>query len=81
MIWNELAPSIVNSSEAILALSTRMLEMMEQQGTLTEEMVKNAVEASDEAFDDLQLARVLPMLILKASVRLGTHSNILASFR
>ncbi|KAF9287312.1 hypothetical protein BGZ68_001972 [Mortierella alpina] len=69
MIWNELAPSIVNSSEAILALSTRMLEMMEQQGTLTEEMVKNAVEASDEAFDDLQLARVLPMLILKASVR------------
>ncbi|KAF9936725.1 hypothetical protein BGZ67_002091 [Mortierella alpina] len=53
-IWNELAPSIVNSGEAILALSTRMLEMMEQQGTLTEEMVKNAVEASDEAFDDLQ---------------------------
>ncbi|KAF9954940.1 hypothetical protein BGZ70_010409 [Mortierella alpina] len=67
MIWNELAPSIVSSGEAILALSTKMLEMMEQQGTLTEEMVKNAVEASDEAFDDLHLARVLPMLILKAS--------------
>ncbi|KAF9565634.1 hypothetical protein EC968_004066 [Mortierella alpina] len=72
-IWNELAPSIVHSGEAILALSTKMLEIMEQQGALTEEMVKNAVETSDEAFDDLQLARVLPMLILKASCTIPAH--------
>ncbi|KAG0199155.1 hypothetical protein BGX28_007531 [Mortierella sp. GBA30] len=52
-------------AEAIVALSDRMVEVMEHQGPLTEDVVKDAVETNDEAFDDLQVARASPLLILK----------------
>ncbi|KAF9081750.1 hypothetical protein BGX23_000482, partial [Mortierella sp. AD031] len=38
---------------------------MEQQGELTEEMLEAALEASDESLDDLRLARLAPLSILK----------------
>ncbi|KAF9586351.1 hypothetical protein BGW38_006553 [Lunasporangiospora selenospora] len=64
-VWNSLAVSISDCPEAIIALSQRITIILEQQGVLTESMLEEALEASDEALDDLRLSRLSPLLILK----------------
>ncbi|KAG0249109.1 hypothetical protein BG011_009573 [Mortierella polycephala] len=64
-VWNNFAPSIANSSDAIASLITAVSELMEKQGVVTEDMLDHALEASDEAIDELRLARLSPLLILK----------------
>jgi hypothetical protein len=60
-----LSPSIVKSTDALLALFTLVSDIMEQQGELTEEMLEAALDANDESLDDLRLARLAPLAILK----------------
>ncbi|KAI8603066.1 hypothetical protein EDD21DRAFT_49941 [Dissophora ornata] len=64
-IWSNFAPSLASSPEAIASLSTTILNIMDGQGVLTEDMLNNALETSDEALDYLRLARLSPLLILK----------------
>jgi hypothetical protein len=67
-IWNNLGPSLVKSPEAILCLSKLVLGRMEQQGSVTEQILEDALETSDDALEDLRLARLSPLLILKVSL-------------
>ncbi|KAF9178213.1 hypothetical protein BGZ50_007966 [Haplosporangium sp. Z 11] len=64
-VWNNFAPSIASSSDAIASLIAVVAELMEQQGVVTEDMLDHALEASDEAIDELRLSRLSPLLILK----------------
>ncbi|KAG0283168.1 hypothetical protein BGZ96_012466, partial [Linnemannia gamsii] len=64
-VWSQLSPIIVKSTDALSALFTLVGDIMEQQGELTEEMLEAALEASDESLDDLRLARLAPLAILK----------------
>ncbi|KAG0272787.1 hypothetical protein BGZ95_011427 [Linnemannia exigua] len=64
-VWAQLSQSIVKSTDAISTLFVILSETMEQQGELTEERVEAALEASDEALDDMRLARLVPLSILK----------------
>ncbi|KAF8979196.1 hypothetical protein BGZ46_005705 [Entomortierella lignicola] len=51
--------------EAMEAVSTSVLHIMESQGTVTEEILEEALESSDESVEDLRLARLSSLLILK----------------
>ncbi|KAF8931628.1 hypothetical protein BGZ47_011744 [Haplosporangium gracile] len=64
-VWSQLSPSIVKSTDAVSALLDLVIDIMEQQGELTEEMLEAALDASDESLDDLRLARLAPLAILK----------------
>ncbi|KAG0374542.1 hypothetical protein BGX24_010270, partial [Mortierella sp. AD032] len=64
-VWAQLSQSVAKSSDAISALFVILSDTMEQQGELTEERVEAALETSDEALDDLRLARLVPLSILK----------------
>ncbi|KAF9143662.1 hypothetical protein BG015_000355, partial [Linnemannia schmuckeri] len=64
-VWSQLSSSIVKSTEAVSALLALVDDTMEQQGELTEEMLEAALDASDESLDDLRLARLAPLAILK----------------
>ncbi|KAF9140902.1 hypothetical protein BGX30_005808 [Mortierella sp. GBA39] len=63
--WSQLSPSIVKSADAVSALFVLVSDILEQQGELTEEMLEAALDASDESLDDLRLARLAPLAILK----------------
>ncbi|KAF9540243.1 hypothetical protein EC957_004445 [Mortierella hygrophila] len=63
--WSQLSPSIVKSASAVFALFVLVSDILEQQGELTEEMLEAALDASDESLDDLRLARLAPLAILK----------------
>lgn len=65
-VWNNLGPSLVKSPEATLCLSKLVLGRMEQQGSVTEQILEDALETSDDALEDLRLARLSPLLILKS---------------
>lgn len=64
-VWSRLSPSVVKSTDALSALFTLVGDIMEQQGELAEEMLEAALDASDESLDDLRLARLAPLAILK----------------
>ncbi|KAK3846194.1 MAG: hypothetical protein J3R72DRAFT_434334 [Linnemannia gamsii] len=64
-VWAQLSQSVAKSTDAISALFVILSDTMEQQGELTEERVEAALETSDEALDDLRLARLVPLSILK----------------
>ncbi|KAI1320638.1 Polynucleotide 5'-hydroxyl-kinase grc3 [Mortierella claussenii] len=79
-VWNHLAPSIANNNVAISALLKAILNILEQQGILTEDTLEAALDVCDEALDDLRLARLSPLLILKtipseAIAQEGNHVN------
>jgi len=63
--WSQLSLSIVKSADAVSALFVLVSNILEQQGELTEEMLEAALDASDESLDDLRLARLAPLAILK----------------
>lgn len=67
-VWSNLASSIASSPEAIVSLSNLVLNVMEQQGTVTLDLLENALETSDDALETLRLARLSPLLILKVSM-------------
>ncbi|KAK3831284.1 MAG: hypothetical protein JOS17DRAFT_139217 [Linnemannia elongata] len=64
-VWLQLSPSIVKSADAVSDLFILVNDILEQQGELTEEMLEAALDASDESLDDLRLARLAPLTILK----------------
>ncbi|KAF9397683.1 hypothetical protein BGX21_008605 [Mortierella sp. AD011] len=64
-IWNILASAIASSPEAVNAASASIFHIMQYQGALTEETLEGALESCDEAIDDLRLARLSPLLMLK----------------
>ncbi|KAF9412471.1 hypothetical protein BGZ94_001033, partial [Podila epigama] len=64
-IWNALIPAIVNSQEAKAATISNIVEIMERQGAISESLLDEAMEASDEGLDDLRHCRILPLNILK----------------
>ena len=64
-VWSQLSPSLVKSTDAMAVLFGLLGDILEQQGEPTEEMLEAALEASDESLDDLRLARLAPLAILK----------------
>ncbi|KAF9979350.1 hypothetical protein BGZ73_000044 [Actinomortierella ambigua] len=64
-VWKEIGASIASSMEGMTSVLLAVLSILEQQGALTTEELEQAVEASDEAIDDLRYARLSPLLILK----------------
>ncbi|KAF9436763.1 hypothetical protein BGZ76_003036 [Entomortierella beljakovae] len=64
-IWNSLAVAIGNSPEAIKLVSISIIDLVDTQGPATEEMLEDAIEASDESIDDLRFSRLSPILMLK----------------
>lgn len=66
--WLQLSPSIVKSGDAVSALFILVSGILEQQGELTEKMLEAALDASDESLDDLRLARLAPLAILKVPI-------------
>ncbi|KAK3810756.1 MAG: hypothetical protein J3Q66DRAFT_55266 [Benniella sp.] len=70
-IWNSLAPSLAGSPMAITSLSNALVNLMEHQGMLSEDLLESALETTDEALEDLRLARLSPLLVLKAMPAFG----------
>ncbi|KAG0245254.1 hypothetical protein BGW41_002723 [Actinomortierella wolfii] len=64
-VWKEIGPLVATSTEGMTCLLQCVLSILEQQGSLTTEDLEQAVEASDEAIDDLRYSRLSPLLILK----------------
>ncbi|KAG0265983.1 hypothetical protein DFQ27_000233 [Actinomortierella ambigua] len=64
-VWKEIGVSIASSTEGMTSVLLAVLSILEQQGTVTVDELEQAVEASDEAIDDLRYARLSPLLILK----------------
>jgi hypothetical protein len=52
----------------ITSLSSALVNLMEQQGMLSEDLLESALETTDDALEDLRLARLSPLLVLKVSI-------------
>ncbi|KAG0238329.1 hypothetical protein BGW42_005562 [Actinomortierella wolfii] len=75
-VWKEIGPLVATSTEGMTCLLQCVLSILEQQGSLTTEDLEQAVEASDEAIDDLRYSRLSPLLILKTIPPDGTDNPI-----
>ncbi|KAF9349187.1 hypothetical protein BGX34_001979 [Mortierella sp. NVP85] len=67
----DLAPSFAGNPMAITSLSSALVDLMEQQGMLSEDLLESALETTDDALEDLRLARLSPLLVLKAVPAFG----------